>query len=546
MVFKRPDPVATDQGSNTIGERDLHSPESANRWFRAFLARPYLSGFLLTFLLVLTCKQSTLLQPAVWDTAMGTFPPAIYLVRHGFDLLSLLQEPGWAEAGPNVHPLSLVTWVTAGVMLLTNNGSLHLVLLHLSTLALTTWALVNLFRLAQPWVGGPLALGVATATFICPVVFVQSGYMYSEIPVMALGIAAVLHWARGNRWRAVVYCAIGLMVKSTIVAVAGGISLAILFERGRKGRRLLQLSALALVPLSKGLITYWWRSPITELLHLSWSEYVQQELLGRLAAAPDLLTLVLGVPLVASLRIRHVFVGLGTASDTADGRVARTRSMVLLAPCIFLGSLLALPLVGPSQFILPRYTVAIIPFCLLGLLGTLADWSSRSRAGAACVLILVGFSANLDGRLYPLETGSFSVIERSMQYRAYQQVQIDGLRSLATKPDAVPAFYCRGDAYMSSDPLMGYLERPIANSMFIHSAGLEDWSLEDFPPHFYLLLSNEAHGGFRIGLLVWEARQTEHWDVGVLEFSAGPFRSYLFELVDTSRLPAQAAGFEED
>ena len=51
--------------------------------------------FSLVFLLILVLKWNTLLQPPVWDTAMGLFPPALTLAENGFDLLELLGMPGY-------------------------------------------------------------------------------------------------------------------------------------------------------------------------------------------------------------------------------------------------------------------------------------------------------------------------------------------------------------------------------------------------------------------------------------------------------------------
>ena len=56
--------------------------------------------FCLVFLLVLLLKWNTLLQPPVWDTAMGLFPAALTLAENGFDLMELLGMPGYADGVP--------------------------------------------------------------------------------------------------------------------------------------------------------------------------------------------------------------------------------------------------------------------------------------------------------------------------------------------------------------------------------------------------------------------------------------------------------------
>ena len=58
------------------------------------------------FLVIVALNQGMLFAPPVWDTAMGVFPPALYLYQNSFDIGSLILEENWWQGGPNVHSLS--------------------------------------------------------------------------------------------------------------------------------------------------------------------------------------------------------------------------------------------------------------------------------------------------------------------------------------------------------------------------------------------------------------------------------------------------------
>ena len=110
--------------------------------------------FLAALALILGVKWHTLLQPPVWDTAMGLFPAALTLSANGFDLLELLAMPGYVEGGPNTHSTSLVTLITALVLRVTGGGGpTSFVVLHLIHFSVAAYALVVLFKFSKPVFG---------------------------------------------------------------------------------------------------------------------------------------------------------------------------------------------------------------------------------------------------------------------------------------------------------------------------------------------------------------------------------------------------------
>ena len=88
-----------------------------NKRFSTFLV------FLGFFIFVCVLNWDARYEKPVWDTAAGVFSPAIYLYETGFDFYGLLEEPGFRQAGPNVHVYTPITIVTAAVMWLFNGDT---------------------------------------------------------------------------------------------------------------------------------------------------------------------------------------------------------------------------------------------------------------------------------------------------------------------------------------------------------------------------------------------------------------------------------------
>jgi hypothetical protein len=68
---------------------------------------------------------------------MGLFPAAFTLAGNGFDVVSLLQMPGFLQGGPNTHSTSLVTLFTGLVLMVLGGGPIALAVLYLSHFLVT-------------------------------------------------------------------------------------------------------------------------------------------------------------------------------------------------------------------------------------------------------------------------------------------------------------------------------------------------------------------------------------------------------------------------
>ena len=202
---------------------------------------------LVVLTLILFLKWDSLLQPPVWDTAMGMFPAAITLAENGFDLLELLGMPAFLEGGPNVHSTSPVTLVTALVLMISGGGPSAFLILHVLHFAVAAWALLTLFRLARPVFGGLATLLLCLSVLLHPVFSTQVGYLYMEVPLFLCTVSALLAWTAQRFWPAVLWGALAYATKDTGIIVPATLAFATLLERrpmDDKVKRVGQIGAL--------------------------------------------------------------------------------------------------------------------------------------------------------------------------------------------------------------------------------------------------------------------------------------------------------------
>jgi hypothetical protein len=157
-------------------------------------------------------------------------------------------------------------------------------------------------------------------------------------------------------------------------------------------------------------------------------------------------------------------------------------------------------LVGSAVPILPRYTLLVLPFALLGLAGALRPLLAPRLAAALLVAVAAFFVANRRGAFYPEAENNFATLERSLEYRDMLALQLLGLRQLERLPPGLPVFYSKSEHYKLQYPAMGYARAPLPNGHALdHERPWSAGRLEDFPPSFVVLIEHEWIGG-EVGL----------------------------------------------
>ena len=519
-----------DTHDETTAEIEGHSASvlfgTAPAWF---FARPPFLQFAFWFLVVLALKHASLLEPPVWDSAMGIFPPAIYLYETNFDIRSLLQQGNWWEGGPNVHSLSLLTWIIAAVMKLTDSPQTTFAVVHLLTFGVFAWTLLLFSRVLRSYgLAAPTVLAAASFLLLMPVVLVQAGYMYTDSLVMAASVAAWSYWREDRHGLAILVCVIGLFVKLTAIAIAASVFVVVLLSAWPlRKRTIVTIAAIpAALLVNRSLASWLGASPRPQS---SWGtpQALMASLVDRLQAVPDLMWLFVGAllssVLYALLRIRR---DRGLDFLSRNDPDSRSRLICLAMPLALSAGVVAM--VYDNVLFLPRYLLPAVPFAI----GSILLLAAAIRAERVAFVLLVGAcllsATNYRGRFYAPNYSSFSVVERSHAYRDFHAVQVEAIRLLATKPVGIPAFVSREIDYMTSHRMMGYVEEPVANIHPIYQPPHRQRALNQFPEEFFLVQTNIGHGGGEMNRLVETARASDAYSVSPWMFDRAGFHARFY------------------
>ncbi len=519
----------------------IEAPRLAARadWASRLLALPVAGQTAVWFVLIALLESHALWEPPVWDSAMGVFPPAIYLHEHGFDVRQLLQQPNWWQGGPNVHSLSLFTWFVALVMHAAHAPAPTFLIVHLSTFLLVAWSLAHFARsLRIAGVESRSALASAGLVLLTPLVLVQVGAMYTESWVMALGVVAWAKWQDDRPGAAVALCILALFVKLTGIAIFLCIAaLLVVSNRPRRGVRVALLAAmmLAFVALRSlpGLLG------ATPYSGPRWGDaaMLAPVLVERLLAIPDVALLVSAALVLSALfgartlpwsALRSIRTGL-------DARTGARLVCFAMPPIFALGVVVS---VFAETIFLPRYLVPVVPFAVAAVVivatGRARPEWLRTGLVAGCAIQLVNF----DGALYDDRTDGFSILERSHAYRAFHQSQIELIDAIAAAPRGLPVFVSRDLDYMLSSPMMGYVEVRPENVLPIYLPPQAGRPIRAYPDEFLLAFSTASMGGEEVVRLVQAAGSDPSYEIRQRRFAPDEREASLFWV---RRRPATAS-----
>ncbi len=489
------------------------------------LGRSNLAVFIALFALILLLKWSTLTQPPVWDSSMSVFPAAITLAETGFDLGALLDQPGYAEGGPNVHSTSLVTWLTAAVISLVGTGPALFPVLHITQFLIAALAFTGLFRLGEIAMGNRLALATTVTALAIPVVFTQVGFMYLEIALLATAIHAVLAIQRGHLVMAAALATTAVLIKGSGLFLAGALVATVLLTQRPWRKKLRSMAVLATPPILVILFIF-----DQAVIEPSFTYGIfRWETSWYLRHIPDVMLLLLLFAIGAVLALRSDL--RRDSHSPRDMDPSRTvlisAALVVLAFMIFF--FVALPLTGKFLSVLPRYYTAVIPFIVLGLATIAHRMQARTAAFVGLAVILAFSIANRNGDFYAdNDHENFALIERSGAYVDLLELQRMGIDALTVAATDQPAFYSHPDHYRLSYPEMGYAAQRLQDGHNLktdlpYSAG----DLADYPDTFVMLHDWNWLGG-EVVKLVWnQALADPNRRVEERTISVGTFESTL-------------------
>jgi hypothetical protein len=482
------------------------------------------------FAVVLLLKGRELVQPPVWDSAMGIFPAAIFLSENGFDVFELLQQKNWWQGGPNVHALSLMTWFVALILKITGDAQSTFVLLHIATFAGTAMALSCFFRLMQFYgFNTSVSFLATTAVLLFPVLLVQVGYIYTEIPVMVCSLYSVYFLSRGRIYGAVTLAIIALFIKLTAVALVFSLGLVLAVNIFQKPYK--TLACCGVLGLS-ALVA--WRLPELmgqpELMRGGWGspELLFHQLSLRMEAVPDLAGLMIlaliAVPVLLILRLtRQAYCYTPVTEE-----ITLSAYVCLLVPIAFSVAVI----VGSfnQTLLIPRYLVPVIPFAMMSILLLLRETIHQRLIAILLVLCSLYLLLNYSGRFYPTNTDSFSVVERSHAYKDYNATKSSALAALKKQSNGIPAYVTREIHYMNSHAMIGYVDPVIANVYPIFAEPYSMRGLGDYPEHFFMLKASTIHGGKQIDRILKQAQSTGSYHIKEQLFENSGFKAWLYEV----------------
>lgn len=495
-----------------------------------FLCSPGWIQTVIWLALIVLLKFPDLLEPPVWDSAMGVFPPAIYLYETNFDISTLLRENNWWLGGPNVHSLSLLSWIIALLMVMTQSPVGTFFIVHTFTFVAVAWAIFLYTRIIfSHRINASAVLAAGLVVLLMPVVLVQVGYMYVEILVLVCSIAAWDSWRYEKPYSALFYCTIGIFFKLTGIAIALCILIAIVIcpKRWdiRRGVVFVSIPAVIYINLS---LPAWLGAK--SLPHGEW--YVSslfQEAISRLFAVPDL-TLVLYLGIAGSILFVLRKVSQKRLFEFLTNPSIENSSIIVCIsmPVVFIAGVAFK--VHNEMLFLTRYIVPLIPFAIGSTL-FYAQLINKQRSVFVLLLAIAVFSIiNAKGAFYPENFSSFSVVERSHAYRDFHGLQKDLLLEIENGYDDIPIYVTREIWYMASDPMMGYIDRQFSNLRPIFRSDYRSQELHEYPDEFILLKSNDNHGGQVMGRIYQSAVLTDSYQITEKVFKRAGFEAVLLHL----------------
>jgi hypothetical protein len=480
---------------------------SAPRWFTRELV---VAGSVALAVLTVV-NWSALGDPPGWDAAMSVYPAAITLSSDGFALFS---QPGYAEGGANVHALSPVTLLAAGIIWLT--GTVPLALLHLIQIATGALAAAVFYALIRDRTDAMVAAIGTAAAFSLPVVLAQTGALYLEVATLLAAMLAVRAWTANNIGAAAWWAAAAVWIKATGLVVPLGLALAS-FLVARRGLRSRFRAAL---PFASSLLVL----VVIDRLSPSGSAEAY-EFTGMVRVSIGYLLRTYDFVVITALAVAAgVLVFYRRQHEYSLGRfeAASLAIMVSSAPILIAAAL-------TDHAYLPRYLTAVLPFGI-GLIVIWLRAVGRPLAVAVSSLLIAMSIINHDGRLYrDNDIPDFALAERTTAYRSMIDLHIAAADRLSGLPTGSTVLFDHGTYYRSSFPSMGYFDDPIVDGVNLWLDPVDN--LTELPDEFYMYFEYGWLGGDVVAALLTQARESSDHTVEVESFPAGDFEGHINRVV---------------
>lgn len=466
--------------------------------------------WVLALVVLASANSFRLDEPPWWDAAAGMFYAADTLAATGFDLPALLAEPTYSEGGPNTHALSPITWLT-GVVLGLFGASPGIEILHWLHFGIAAFAALKLFAIARRFLPRWTSILCVVAAIATPLVFVQTGYTYLEIPTLAACLAALDAWL-GGRWiPASLWSGLAVAIKPSGIAVAAVLFLDAILQRQNWRRALAMLLPGLAILVGK--------------LALEGSSGVGFDPawigLSIRSTAFVLRSIVPDVGLLLLLTVTILAVSYARTRSSPE----RTETLLVVYVLGFFGVSLGLAAFGTGTLV--RYYTVLVPLLVLLAAVVVSRFSHRVAVGLLASWFVLSI-ANLEGSLYPdLPASASWELERSLEYRDRLALDLLLAAEAESLPEGSTVIHSFAEEAIYRRPLLGYVTAPVTGSVTAYRVRPD---FEGLPDRFYLVLAYEDLGGQVVGDLLTEAVKSGGFRVDEREFTSGPFTGRLVEI----------------
>lgn len=445
------------------------------------------------------------------------YAAAVALNRLDFDLLSLLSMAGFDQGGPNVHPLSPVTWLTAGVIRAGQGSTLSLPILHVIHWVMGAIALAGIYTIARFRLPVWPSWAIVVLSAINPIVLTQLGDIYLEIPLLAAATWGTVFLIKGRFVLAAVLATVATAIKPTGFVTALAMSLYLLdSDESRKRKHVVMIMSgpLVIALLQRQSL------PISNLFRSGWLRTL--ELGVRFSGE------ILDVVVLTAVALAIGFYILRRSRRSVPARDV-TRALIATITAFFAFYLLV-PLSSVGVFLLPRYWIAVIPTALTILV--MEIWNRRKVLAVISIGLLgVGYAANMYGQLYvagisELCDRNYAILERSLESMQLLELHRAEARAAEGVDDTLYLTQPLGSALRY--PEMNYIDDvPDDLHIIMPGQGWESLPVSELDLPAVLLVDSPLFGG---GILLnwWKAAtRSNDLAVEVTTIEAHPYQAAL-------------------
>jgi 4-amino-4-deoxy-L-arabinose transferase-like glycosyltransferase len=492
------------------GEEVRHIPA---RWWNRW---PITVGLIFSALLM--THWPLLPLPYFWDE-VGYYIPAAYdlFTKHQLVPTSTLS---------NAHPPLTMVWLWAWWKLF----GYHATVTRIAMLAISTFTLAGVFRLARIVANDEVAIGATIGTALFPVFFAQSTLAHLDMAAAGFTIWGLCEYVKGRHWATASWFSLAALSKETAVLAPGALllweALGLLTKKPyfqyRASRRSTSWLLVPFVPLA---IWFAYHYHVTGLLYGN-PEYLQYNLGATLhpvrvvAALAQRCWQLLGymnlfvLSLVTALAMSRSPRELPTlSSGNGSGHPLRPRisvPMQMTFAVVILTYVLSLSVVGGA--VLARYLLPVYPLVIIVFVSTL--WRRlpmwQAFLAVACFAFVLALVINPPYHFSP---------EDNLDYADFVQLHQQLARFLENHPPQGRVLTAWPASDELTKPYLGYVPKPFQVVRIEDFSAAQIMAARDQEELFgtALLFSTkyEPSGGFLIRLPFWRELQKRYFDYHV-------------------------------